>query len=273
MMAQAGADAIELPFGCPAPYFYGFDYAVTTKPEVVGEVCREVKGAVSIPVGVKVGSHPPAIARAAFAAGADWVTIRGGGIPAAPGINLDTVEPRAPYVFAIAGLPSQRYALFHALNLLRDISPKLHISATGGIVEWRHIAELVLYGASSIEAQSVFLMKGYGAIARMKEGLVDYMGKKGFASLTEMRGAILSKLPAYDDVLASYAHTKGLTVARVNEALCNNCGLCEKVCGYGAIRIENGLALIDGELCEGCGLCGADCPTDAISLENPSILK
>ena len=44
---------------------------------------------------------------------------------------------------------------------------------------------------------------------------------------------------------------------------CINCGLCEKVCREGAIKIKDGEVLIDQELCNNCGRCAFSCPTDA----------
>lgn len=44
---------------------------------------------------------------------------------------------------------------------------------------------------------------------------------------------------------------------------CINCGLCEKVCREGAIRIDNGEVIIDQDKCNYCGRCAFGCPTDA----------
>ena len=47
---------------------------------------------------------------------------------------------------------------------------------------------------------------------------------------------------------------------------CDGCGICVEECPAGAIRIENGKAVINEALCKGCGACGALCPTEAINL-------
>ncbi len=46
---------------------------------------------------------------------------------------------------------------------------------------------------------------------------------------------------------------------------CNMCMLCQTVCRFYAISIENDIPVIIEEYCEGCGACGLVCPTDAIS--------
>ena len=59
-------------------------------------------------------------------------------------------------------------------------------------------------------------------------------------------------------------------VARVDEGLCNGCGLCDLNCNFNAIGsvTESGrsLARIDPHRCFGCGLCRRACSTGAISL-------
>jgi ferredoxin len=59
-------------------------------------------------------------------------------------------------------------------------------------------------------------------------------------------------------------------VARVDEALCTGCGLCDPQCHFHAIdsvtRSGKSLARIDPQKCFGCGLCRRACGTEAISL-------
>jgi len=61
-------------------------------------------------------------------------------------------------------------------------------------------------------------------------------------------------------------------VARVNEDNCSGCKICESVCGYRAINVENingkGLAKVTEGLCRGCGVCASACPSDAITMPN-----
>ncbi|MEM3586111.1 MAG: CoB--CoM heterodisulfide reductase iron-sulfur subunit A family protein [Candidatus Jordarchaeaceae archaeon] len=56
-------------------------------------------------------------------------------------------------------------------------------------------------------------------------------------------------------------------VASVNEDLCIECGTCENICPYGAIKKgEKGKAEVMGVLCKGCGACAASCPARAITI-------
>jgi len=47
---------------------------------------------------------------------------------------------------------------------------------------------------------------------------------------------------------------------------CTGLGTCVKVCKFGAIKIENGIAVIDPEKCTACGQCVGACPKKIIEL-------
>ena len=58
------------------------------------------------------------------------------------------------------------------------------------------------------------------------------------------------------------------TIVRIDEELCNGCGLCVTPCAEGAIELIDGKArVISEELCDGAGFCLAVCPTGALSVE------
>lgn len=68
-------------------------------------------------------------------------------------------------------------------------------------------------------------------------------------------------------------------VAHANEALCNGCSQCERVCPYGAITYEDKevrspefrgikrIAVVNGAICQGCGACTVTCPSGAMDLK------
>lgn len=57
-------------------------------------------------------------------------------------------------------------------------------------------------------------------------------------------------------------------IVRINEELCNGCGLCVPNCHEGALQIIDGKARLVSELmCDGLGACLGHCPEGAITIE------
>ena len=60
------------------------------------------------------------------------------------------------------------------------------------------------------------------------------------------------------------SHDKGKDVMSVCKSGCIGCGLCVKQCEFGAVTLENNLAVIDPEKCQNCGKCAEKCPKKII---------
>ena len=56
---------------------------------------------------------------------------------------------------------------------------------------------------------------------------------------------------------------------RLNQDLCNGCGMCMQVCPHAVFALENKRAFIQyPENCMECGACQKNCPVNAISVES-----
>jgi MinD superfamily P-loop ATPase len=59
-------------------------------------------------------------------------------------------------------------------------------------------------------------------------------------------------------------------VPEVDEAVCNNCGVCARVCEFKAITVLPSSVLVFPELCHACGACSLLCPRGALTeVERP----
>ena len=71
------------------------------------------------------------------------------------------------------------------------------------------------------------------------------------------------------NILCKDSIIAGGIVAFVNEDICSGCGICEVLCPYEAIEIDekDKVAKINTALCKGCGTCCAACPSGAVELK------
>jgi len=59
-------------------------------------------------------------------------------------------------------------------------------------------------------------------------------------------------------------------VSVVDQEKCSGCGICERVCPYGAMRLVEIYAVTKAQStpasCKGCGVCAASCPSKAVDM-------
>lgn len=70
----------------------------------------------------------------------------------------------------------------------------------------------------------------------------------------------------FPEAIASGEPERPVTVSvpRLDEAACTGCGLCAKLCRFGAIVAVGGAVVVDEGACKGCGRCVRACPAGAL---------
>ncbi|MFH0730530.1 MAG: 4Fe-4S binding protein [Pseudomonadota bacterium] len=276
ILEDAGAKGIEILLACPLPYLLPHPYVggASFNPAIVEEVCREVRKAVDIPLGVKLMFNPldTSPLKIPKKTGLDWVTVCVAFL-AAPGINLETGEPEIPTSVFLSGSSAAKHMNFVAMLMMQDQYKEIHLSTTGGTRSWRDVVEYIMYGAGSVAIQTLFMEKGMALIEKMKKDIAAYMDSKGYRTIGDMKGAILGKLVSFDDALATYGLTKDKIKVAVDKDKCIGCGVCEPLCNWGALAVADGSLEVLTDKCEGCGLCVCACPENALRLEHVEVIK
>lgn len=266
-MAQAaGADMIECNFSCPHMAAKGRGSDVGQSPDLVQHYSQVVKQAVTIPVIAKMTPNITHIEEPAIAA-------KHGGADAIAAINTIksvTLKRRSEVsgkatISGYSGKAVKPIAQRFILDMMKD--PELAdmpMSGIGGVESWRDAVQYIVLGCSNVQICTSVMQYGYRVIDDIKLGIQEWMKRKGYDTLEDVRGKALSQFVSTDQmdratfVLPVFKHDK-----------CIGCGRCYISCfdgGHQAIRFdaEERRPHLIGRNCVGCHLCMLVCPADAI---------
>jgi len=295
---DAGADGIELNFGCPHGMSErGMGAAVGQVPDYAGMITEWVKEAATIPVIVKLTPNVgdvTTVGRAAVRGGADALSLINT-INSIMGVDLDTFAPKP----AVRGLGShggycgpavKPIALNMVSALAADPAVHVPISGIGGIQAWQDAIEFFLLGATSVQVCTAVMHYGFRIVDQLTSGLENWMREKGFAKLTDFIGKSVPRIKHWGDLDLNYK-----VVAEIDQSKCINCGLCYIACEDGAhqsirweklpvedclmnghearVRHSGGVPVLPGagggtlnrftikqDTCVGCNMCSLVCP-------------
>lgn len=274
-LVQAGADIIEINFNCPnlapsqaqsggKPALFGAN--VGSDPELCASIVRAIKEAVPVPVVPKLtseGGRLVEVGLACVAAGADFLNVHAG-FRAAPGLDIYN-GGRLLY----PGLENGNLAGFSgpwsrliSYRFVAEVAMRtsVPIMGGGGLMEWRHIVESIMYGSSLVQVCTAIMWHGYGVITEMLRGLQTFMEETGYHSIEEMRGLALRYIaePRQLKYLDTHAH--------VNAERCNGCGLCTRIGCCDALEMVGKTVVVHEDRCVSCGLCRGICNRGAIEI-------
>ncbi len=291
---EAGADAIELNFGCPhgmPEKHMGSEQS--QNPDLAEMICGWTKKYARIPVFAKLTPNVTdigLIGQACEAGGADGISTINT-ILSMIGIDIEKLEP-LPDVSGqtcyggYSGTAVKPVALRCVSTLKAKTS--LPIFGMGGIGYWEDAVEHFLAGASAVQVCTAVMLRGFRIIDNLTKGLNDYMDRKGFANIEQMVGLAVPKVQQHSGL-----EFRRRDVALIDQSKCISCDLCYIACndGVGLQAIDKSFNLVamtagagaaDGgsdshdqrpsyhvldEKCDGCSLCMHVCPVkDCITL-------
>ncbi|MFQ6054318.1 MAG: dihydroorotate dehydrogenase [Candidatus Bathyarchaeia archaeon] len=186
ILAGAGADALELNCSCPNVEeelgLLGAD------PSNVERVTEAVKGAVDLPVFVKLTPNVADIVEIGAAAedgGADAVTA----VNTLRALAVD-IDLRRPVLANVTGGLSGPALKPVALRCVWELAEEIDIPiiGCGGVSGWRDAVEFLLCGASAVEIGTALMTRGLGIFRDVAEGVTRYLEEHGFGEVREIVG-------------------------------------------------------------------------------------
>ncbi|MGH6869036.1 MAG: NAD-dependent dihydropyrimidine dehydrogenase subunit PreA, partial [Methylocella sp.] len=267
---DAGADLLELNFGCPHGMSErGMGAAVGQVPEYTEMITSWAKEAARTPVIAKLTPNVTDITHIALAAergGADAVSLINT-INSLMGVDLENFAPRPN----VAGKSSHGGYCGPAvkpiaLHLVSSVAKKIKIPIVGigGIGNWTDAAEHISLGASCVQVCTAAMHYGFRIVDDMIDGLGRWMGGKGYDGIGDFRGKAAANVTDWQFLDLNYQ-----IVAEIDQDLCIKCGLCHIACedtahqAVAARRVagERRYEVIEQE-CVGCNLCMFVCPVE-----------
>jgi dihydropyrimidine dehydrogenase (NAD+) subunit PreA len=265
---DAGADGLELNFGCPHGMCErGMGSAVGQEPKVNERITGWAVQYSTVPVLVKLTPNVGDIVPHGLAAkrgGAHGVSLINT-IKSIIGVDIDRFVPQ-PRVGTLStnggycGAAVKPIALHMVAALAREKQFGLPISGIGGVCNWRDAVEFILLGSSTVQVCTEVMLRGYKIVQDMTDGLQEYMRTHNFERIDQMVGKAVPGFSEWGNLDLNYE-----TVAKIDADKCIGCQLCVAACHDGAhqcIHPQQGTRVprIDESECVGCNLCQIVCP-------------
>jgi dihydropyrimidine dehydrogenase (NAD+) subunit PreA len=265
---DAGADGLELNFGCPHGMCErGMGSAVGQEPAINERITGWAVKYSTVPVLVKLTPNVGNIVPHGLAArrgGAHGVSLINT-IKSIVGVDIDRFIP-LPLVGNMStnggycGAAVKPIALHMVAALAREKQFGLPISGIGGISNWRDAVEFILLGSSTVQVATEVMLRGYNIVEDMTDGLQEYMRTHGFDRIDQMVGKAIPAYTEWGDLDMNYE-----TVAKIDADKCIGCQLCVAACHDGAHQCihpqqDTRVPHVDEAECVGCNLCQIVCP-------------
>jgi len=266
---RAGARMLELNFSSPTMRGE-LEKSLTSSFKIVESVAKTS----NIPFGIKISPmmQPLVDAVEGWAhRGISFVTAHNA--PSGIYVDVETESPfGAPAIGGyLIGRPFLPVSLARVVQILKSID--LPVFGVGGIFDWRDALQYLLCGCSLVEVGTASYMAGIGVFRKILEGIVFWMKKKGYASISDFRGKALQKIVPSVELKKRERAPYSLPpetpyVPKVNKKRCTLCQACCRSCFYQVFHLERKerRIVVERDRCWSCGFCVGICPEKAIIL-------
>lgn len=208
LLQEAGAHAIELNV-----YLVAADVDTTSREieDRIVALVESVRHEVTVPLAVKMGPHFTALghlAKRIVEAGADGLVFFNRFYQ--PQIDLDEMEVVPKLRLST---PEELPLVLRWIGMLHGAIPA-SFGATTGIHTVEDVVRCLMAGADVTMLASSLLLGGPGKVRELEEGLAEWLGSRGYVSVTQMKGSMsrraISRPEAYEranyiETLANYS--------------------------------------------------------------------
>ena len=209
---NVGCDAIELNMSCPHMDRKDMGANIANDEDIIRSILKAVTSAVNVPIWVKLTPSTSKLvdaAGAAYESGASSISLCNT-FPSLPLMDPETMkfEVEVDGLVTSGGLGG--LAILHqALQRVSDISkafPNSAISGIGGIRGFREAFNFIAHGAGNLQVCTAAMEeKGSGGVGveliqELKHDLNDYLERKEYSSIEEIRGIARERIVEHSKV-------------------------------------------------------------------------
>jgi dihydroorotate dehydrogenase (NAD+) catalytic subunit len=187
IIAEVEPDLIEVNISCPN-VADDFGLPFSSSPESAAAVTRTVRGAVNLPISIKLAPNVPDIGGIAYAVaeeGADAITA----VNTMPAMLIDPYAGRPILKNRTGGLSGPALKPI-ALRCVAEIASRvsLPIIGTGGVSSGLDAVEMMMTGATLVGVGSALWQDGPKVMKRIASEIESFMEAEGINCLEELRG-------------------------------------------------------------------------------------
>lgn len=171
--------------------------------------------------------------------------------------------------FSGGGSIGRGWQIFSLAKLL-EVTATVNIPVIGGGGSYAYddCVRYLMAGSDLAGLCSVLYSRGVGVIKDCIEGMSEFMDRKGYKTVDEMKGIALKEFSYIRDWPKEEAPMKypSPVIPKFDLEKCNRCGICETICAYGAVHVDKENGPVIDEHCMGCAMCQGQCMKDAITM-------
>jgi len=169
-------------------------------PAAVGDLVRSIRGVLSIPLTVKLGSDvdPVEASASAISAGADAVCLSGRYLGFVP--DLSSRRPVLGTFGAVGGAWALPLTLRSVAKVRLALGAAVPIIGTNGVRDGRDVARFLLAGASAVQMTTAVMTEGPDALTGAIEELTEYLREQD-ADAAGIIGEAADNVMTYEQVM------------------------------------------------------------------------